>query len=167
VNSTLQMLNTLFLVCAILAGVFLVISVILFFIFDIRSIFNIRTGRAKKKTVQEMQDANSRTDVLKLSKTGQRVRRGSLTGPLGSAPISKKLPHSAEIVPPPKAQNIEAVPATTETELLTPETSVLKSQPPETPETSVLKQKDAVKRVHDDFKVTKRTMLIFTEEIVP
>jgi len=160
-NNTIELLNTLFLVCAILAGVFLILSVILFFIFDIRSIFNIRTGRAKKKTVQEMQDANSRTDVLKISKTGQRTRRGSLTGPLGTGPTSKKLRHSAEITPPqPPPQSISEPQAT-------PETSVLKSQPEDMPETSVLKQEDAKKRIHQNFTVTKRIMLINTEEVVP
>jgi len=172
-NNTIEILNTLFLVCAILTGVFFALSVILFFIFDIRTIFNIRTGRAKKKTVQEMQDANSRTDVLKASKTDQRTRRGNLTGPLGAAPTSKKLRHSAEIIPPPQPQKVASQPNALplpETELLTPETSALGSSP-EAPETAVLTQNDTDKRNVNsnnyNFTVTKRVMLICTEEIVP
>lgn len=45
---------------------FFIISVVLFFVFDIRKIFNIRTGRAKKKTVSEMSKANASTGRLRV-----------------------------------------------------------------------------------------------------
>ncbi|MDO4831265.1 MAG: hypothetical protein Q4A46_07295 [Clostridia bacterium] len=45
---------------------FFIISVVLFFVFDIRKIFNIRTGRAKRKTVSEMSKANAATGRLRV-----------------------------------------------------------------------------------------------------
>ena len=38
----------------------------LFFLFDIKTIFNIRTGRAKQKTIKEMQAANNSTGRLRV-----------------------------------------------------------------------------------------------------
>ena len=46
-----------FYVCLAFTILFFIISVVLFFLFDIKTIFNIRTGRAKQKTIKEMQAA--------------------------------------------------------------------------------------------------------------
>lgn len=62
----ISILKTSLSVCIAFAILFFIISVILFFLFDIRTIFNIRTGRAKRKTVQEMQEANNRTGRLRV-----------------------------------------------------------------------------------------------------
>ena len=60
-----SLLSTCFSICIVLSVLFFIIAVILFFVFDIRTIFNIRTGRAKKKTVSEMQAANNKTGRMK------------------------------------------------------------------------------------------------------
>ncbi len=65
-ENTISLLQICFSICLALTVVFFIISVVLFFVFDIRLIFNIRTGRAKRKTVQEMQEANSRTGRLRI-----------------------------------------------------------------------------------------------------
>lgn len=64
-TGAISSLQTCFVICLALAIAFFVISVIMFFAFNIRLIFNIRTGRAKKKTVEEMQKANSETGRLR------------------------------------------------------------------------------------------------------
>ena len=69
---SISILQTGFIICLAFAIVFFIISVVLFFVFNIRLIFNIRTGRAKKKTIEEM-------------KTGRlRAKGKSLTSKLGS-----------------------------------------------------------------------------------
>lgn len=63
-----SLLNTIFIVCLVLTVVFFVITLILFFLFDIRTIFNIRTGKAAAKTVKEMETANANTGRLRVGK---------------------------------------------------------------------------------------------------
>ena len=63
--NSISILQTGFIICLAFAIVFFIISFVLFFVFNIRLIFNIRTGRAKKKTIEEMQKANSETGRLR------------------------------------------------------------------------------------------------------
>lgn len=49
----------------VIAILFFVIAIVLFFIFDIRAIFNFRTGRAQAKSVKEMEQANAETGHLR------------------------------------------------------------------------------------------------------
>ena len=55
-----------FYVCLAFTILFFIISVVLFFLFDIKTIFNIRTGRAKQKTIKEKQAANNSTGRLRV-----------------------------------------------------------------------------------------------------
>ena len=73
-ESTVSLLKICFSICLALTVVFFIISIILFFVFDIRTIFNIRTGRAKRRTVLEMQEANSRTGRLRVGGKTQTAR---------------------------------------------------------------------------------------------
>ena len=55
-----------FYICLAFTILFFIISVVLFFLFDIKTIFNIRTGRAKQKTIKEMQAAYNSTGRLRV-----------------------------------------------------------------------------------------------------
>lgn len=65
-DSIISIFKTCLQFCIAFAILFLVISIVLFFVFDIRAIFSIRTGRAKKKTIKEMQEANNKTGRLRV-----------------------------------------------------------------------------------------------------
>lgn len=65
-TSVISTLNTCFWVCLSFTILFFVISVILFFVFDIKTIFNIKTGRAQAKIVKEMKIANESTGRLRV-----------------------------------------------------------------------------------------------------
>lgn len=54
-----------FIVFLILTIVFLVTSVILFFRFNIRGIFDMRTGRGARRTIQKMEELNAQTGKLR------------------------------------------------------------------------------------------------------
>lgn len=54
---TYELFRIGFYVCLAFAALFLVLSILLFFMFDIRGILMTRTGKIKAKTVQPMQDA--------------------------------------------------------------------------------------------------------------
>lgn len=84
-TEAISSLQTCFWMCLILSIVCFVITIVMFFAFNIRMIFNIRTGRAKKRTVEEMQKVSSETGRL-------RANGKTLTSKLGkksSAPINQ------------------------------------------------------------------------------
>ncbi len=63
--------HTANIVCLVLAISFLAISVILFFRFDIKKIFDLKTGRGAKKTIQKMEEINARTGKLRQDMVAQ------------------------------------------------------------------------------------------------
>ena len=64
IQQQIDTFHTLFYVCLGLCIVFLILSAIFFFKFDIRNIFNAKTGRSVRKTVQSMEEKNARTGSL-------------------------------------------------------------------------------------------------------
>lgn len=62
---TINICHTAFIVFLILAIVFLAVSVIFFFWFNIRGIYDMRTGRGARKTIQKMQELNGQTGKLR------------------------------------------------------------------------------------------------------
>lgn len=63
-DNLIQIFHIGFIICLAFCIMFLVISVLLFFIFDIKTIFSIRTGRAQKKKISEMAEQNALTGRL-------------------------------------------------------------------------------------------------------
>lgn len=82
----INILNTCFILCLAISILFFIISVVLFFLFDIRTIFNIRSGRAQAKTVKEMQEANSTTGRLRVGKQTQTSKLSPQTKSSPAAP---------------------------------------------------------------------------------
>ena len=58
--------HTGFTVCTLLLIAGIAMAVLFFFMFDIRNIFRIRTGRAKQQTISEMQERNLKTGKLSI-----------------------------------------------------------------------------------------------------
>lgn len=181
-NTVISVLSTCFMVCLAFTILFFAISVILFFLFDIRTIFNVKTGRAQAKTVKEMQTANAstgrlrvggKTQTSKLTKeqrnktkvptvippqhTGeQQLSMNSYTQQSGSA--ETELLH----------QNVEEnrEPAKNETFFQPADTGNIPMQFIPEAETSVLNQRqlDETKDIH--FVVKKKILLIHTDEVI-
>lgn len=61
----IKIYHTAFIVFLILTILFMVVSVVLFFRFNIRGIFDMRTGRGARKTIQKMQEINAQTGKLR------------------------------------------------------------------------------------------------------
>ena len=57
----ISLYHTGFIVCLCLAILFAVLSVVIFFVFDIRGVFDFMTGRAEKRTIRKMEEENART----------------------------------------------------------------------------------------------------------
>ncbi len=88
-----------FYICLAFTILFFIISVVLFFLFDIKTIFNIRTGRAKQKTIKEMQAANNSTGRL-------RVDGKTLTSQL-SKNDKKNIKKRENIIVPPQTEPVK------------------------------------------------------------
>lgn len=63
-NQLIAILEIGFYVCLAMGFVFLIISVILFFMLDIKHIFLMRTGKAAKKDIKRMSEENFNTGQL-------------------------------------------------------------------------------------------------------
>lgn len=128
-ENTEQLINiyhTGFIVCAVLLVVGIALAVACFFMFDIKNIFMLRTGRAKQQTIAEMQARNQKTG--KLSMDTPYTDSGSLKQPgkSGNAKKSgalKSAPKRPASVEPPvsasKKPVVERQTQSMETQLLT------------------------------------------------
>lgn len=182
-TDSITILHTGFIICLAFTVVFFIISVVLFFAFNIRLIFNIRTGRAKKKTVEEMQKANSETGRL-------RYNGRTLTSKLGNnspAPVSQFSSFERNNVPSADGSEVTGNLEDTSQQLAysvnklsykssnqyqgeVAETSLL-SESNDT-ETSILSGDEAETTLlsnesqADEFKILQRIIFIHTDEII-
>ena len=65
IQEQINVLHILFYMCLGLCIFLLILGVIFFFKFNIWNIFNDRTGRSLRKTVQSMEEKNARIDSLR------------------------------------------------------------------------------------------------------
>ena len=61
----ISLYHTGFIVCLCLAVLSAVLSIVLFFVLDIRGVFDFMTGRAEKRTIRKMQEENAKTGKLR------------------------------------------------------------------------------------------------------
>lgn len=169
-------------VCLAFTILFFVISVILFFLFDIRTIFSVKTGRAQAKTVKEMQAANASTGRLRV---GGKTQTSKLSKEQRN---KKKVP---AVIPPqqtaaqqPSYNSYTQQTGSAETELLHQNLEENKEPAqneaafesadggnmpmPFVPvaETSVLNQRQFDETTDIHFVLTKKVVLIHTEEMI-
>lgn len=175
IQQQINIFHTLFYVCLALCIVFLILSVIFFFEFDIRNIFNAKTGRSVRKRVQSMEEKNAHTGPLRrpvgrgytgsLNRTGGLGRTGD-TGKSGGLSPSKRLGKVRKanmdelIQTPPKPTEAlhtgQTVSFGMETQVLSPEDlgSILEQ---------IQKEAD---QSYGMFRIEKYTMLIHTTEAI-
>lgn len=169
IQQQINTFHTLFYVCLGLCIVFLILSAIFFFKFDIRNIFNAKTGRSVRKTVQSMEEKNARTGSLRRPAgrgyTGTLARSGGI-GRTGGLSPSKRLGKVRnvdmnELIQPP-SRPTEAL-RTEQQSASSMETQVL--SPEDLASTLEQIQKEA-DQSHGMFRIEKYTMLIHTDEMV-
>ena len=64
IQQQISLFHTLFYACLGICIFCLILSIIFFFKFDIVNIFNARTGRSVKKTVQQVEEMNARMEDI-------------------------------------------------------------------------------------------------------
>ena len=169
IQQQIDTFHTLFYVCLGLCIVFLILSAIFFFKFDIRNIFNTKTGRSVRKTVQSMEEKNARTGSLRRPAgrgyTGTLARSGGI-GRTGGLSPSKRLGKVRnvdmnDLIQPP-SRPTEAL-GTEQQSASSMETQVL--SPEDLASTLEQIQKEA-DQSHGMFRIEKYIMLIHTDEVV-
>ena len=167
IQQQINMFHTLFYVCLGLCIVFLILSVIFFFKFDIRNIFNARTGLSLRKTVQSMEEKNARTGSLRraagrgytgtLARSGGIGKSGSLSKRFGKV---RKADMNELIQPPSRPtealQTEQKNTSSMETQVLSPEDLVPTLE-------QIQKEAD---QSHGMFRFEKYTMVLHTDELV-
>ena len=103
-----------FFVCLAVAGLFLVLTILLFFMFDIPGIISSRSGKTKAKTIQEMEETNSTTGRLlqkkHTSKTTGNLKKQKVTVKQGTVLTPNQINGSGiteEIQPDQKKENTD------------------------------------------------------------
>ena len=135
----INLLNTLFYVALAVAGLFLILSVILFFAFNVPEIFMIKTGRAKKRSIEKMMKVNSETGRLNIGSKeskgissifGSSTDLSSVKTDILTAPQSGSLANTA----------VEGSPPAARQESTFQETTILSEAAGDIGETTVLQQ---------------------------
>ncbi|MBE6984359.1 MAG: hypothetical protein E7434_01870 [Ruminococcaceae bacterium] len=86
-ESSIQLYDTLNTICLVIAILAFLLAIFFFFYFNIPTVFALKTGRAKKKTLDRIQKQNSYTD---------KIRRDTET-----APVQAQQPSQNVIITPP------------------------------------------------------------------
>ena len=163
----LKLLETGFIVCLFLTIVFFLISIILFFVFNIKQVYMILSGKAAKRDIRKLEEENFNTGRLSKYQSRGLYRTDSLEL---SQEFSKTQQMDAyeqqqEVVSVPQQQynvNSTTVLGQNETTVLNGnETTVLNAG-----ETTVLSQNTQITHHNRMFSIIKNEMLIHTEEVI-
>ena len=161
----LKIYQTGFTVCLVLAIAFLLIAILLFFVFNIKQIFLIRTGKAAKRDIKKLEEQNFNTG--RLSKRNNHTYYEHTDSLELSQEFGKTEQMVTEHTSPPLQYQQETDNSTTvlgqnETSVLSGnETTVLNAG-----ETTVLGNQNVVPQITRKFVIIKNEMLIHTEELI-
>ncbi len=173
-NDLINIFGTAFIICLVLGIVSLAASILLFFKFDIRGIYDLRTGRGAKRIIEKMEEINAMTGKLRQETVNQTPIRLSpkerIVLPKTSEDLQRQEEFSEETLIKPKEQP-EKSDGTQETALLheeTKETTLLNEDPPETTVLSAVPQNEppAKRELPGPFKIEKEVIWIHTKEII-
>ncbi len=102
-QSMIAAYNTGFNICLAITVLGVAGAIFLFFKFDIRTIFAIRTGRAERQTVEKLREANARTGTLRAAPEIEYTTDGLSAGTPPAAEETTPLATSAPLAPAPAA----------------------------------------------------------------
>lgn len=172
-QALIEIYQTGFYASAATAALGLMLAVFFFFRFRINSVWAIRTGRAQRKAVQELQEASRSDGRMRKDEKRRQMTTEEMAGTEAEStePLEKK--EVQEQSPP---QWTETVLLSTEGENILPketlsfgETEVL-AQTGELNQTSVLSETAPLEKERqpaDDFLITQEVVLIHTTEKIP
>lgn len=160
IQQQINLYHTLFYVCLGICIFCFLLSVAFFFKFDIRNIFNARTGRSVRKTVQQMEEINARTSQLRRpsgkGNTGALSRSGNLSASRKRSTVRRE--NMSDIIQPPPAKETEPL----REEMNATEVLSYQERFAMTPE----KAQEEVDESFGMFRIEKCVLFIHTDEVV-
>ncbi len=84
-NNIIQILSTLEIACLVLAALFFIVAVVLFFVLDIRKVFNDVTGRTAKKEIANMRAQNVTSGSKAYKSSAVNKSRSKLTSKISAS----------------------------------------------------------------------------------
>ena len=168
-----------FYVCLAFTILFFIISVVLFFLFDIKTIFNIRTGRAKQKTIKEMQAANNSTLTSQLAKNDKKnikKKRENIIVPPQTEPVKEQYVNQSKTPYGDGSENTTVLPQDAEPTAVLSQPDI-QSYDPGAQTTQQLSESDMNNIGYDNsfaydnvqnvnFQIVKKLVVIHTDEII-
>ncbi len=184
----INLFKTLFFVFLISAIIFLVLSIVLFFAFKIPQVYMMRTGRAQKRTIEEMKKINSETGRLENSTPNGKKGMSQIFGNSAQLDAMSKTAvlydyNVAGTMPPTPAAPVQEALPSAETTILSNDTQQQSHQPTvdkTSGETTVLsnmdfgteqKEERTEKSIEPDtsfgrFEITRQMIEIHSDEII-
>lgn len=159
---TLDSYNTLFIVCLVITIILYILLIILFFAFDIRKIVNIKTGRAVRQSVKELNEVNRVGDNKQRKKYKGRSVSFSKIQQNGILENERNIEQQSNIV---SDSNRLTEAATVTEELEQEQTTLLEDNT----EGDILKEAPILeKELKDDeiFNIFESKTIIFSSEII-
>lgn len=150
----ISMYHAGFLICLVFSCIFFVITIALFFVFDIKKIFDMKTGRGAKRTIQKMEEINAKTGKLRQTMVGQ-------TPSVLSPDERITYPTTVRTAMDPATSQNEENTASNQTEGTTETTVLMENQRVDIAEADLEKIE-----LPGLFQIIKSTMWVHTEEII-
>lgn len=176
ISQKISLYHNLFQICLILALVFLVLAVVVFFVLDIRSTIGYLSGRRAKKGIKELEavtalsgrlmpkERNNMQYVAQEMKDDMGVRQKARPG-------IRKVEHAVEVAAQPAAKEQTPVTMAQTSSYAEPATDVLNVNVVE-PEVSVVNEHSSTAmlnsgvRTQGKFVIVRELMMIHTEEVI-
>ena len=175
IQQQINFFHIMFVICLILALVCLGLSVFFFFKFKILNIFNIKTGRSVKKSVEKVNEMNAKTGQLRQMPSNTHRRKSQkLTKPQPGLDLNTMDPNAVSDL-----TNVSGFAAaaddigsdsTAKLDQVRPETMVLnQGKPEDTKEEfrySIEIAQDEIDQQYGKFVLKTSIMLIHTKEVI-
>ncbi len=157
--------GTASLICFIIGCILLVLSIILFFVFNIPSVFLLRTGQGARQTVKKMKEINAQTGRLRKNKNEYMLSPDYVSGEMTAALQQQEQP-AAETAPlqqtAQEGENATTVLSPVETTILANnETTVLSGEI-----TSEVAHVEYKRETNGRFEIVYNLMFVHADEII-
>lgn len=176
ISSKIGLYHNLFQICLILALIFLVLAVVLFFVLDMRSTIGYLTGRRAKKGIKELEAVTALSGrLMPKERANMQYVAQEMKDDMGvrqrAKPGIRKVEHAVEVVDQP-ATNVQQPAVVAQTpEYVEPATEVLMENAVE-PKTQITMQNDSTAvlnsgaGIRGKFVIIRELMMIHTEEVI-
>ncbi len=155
----IQLFHICFIVCMVIMIVALVLAVLFFFVFDIRTNFAIRTGRAQQISVQRMTENNAKTGTLRkkidMDYTTTNLKRYETVTELNKDQGSEETSQLGSGAPAPQQTPVQAAAA--------PVQNVAAAAAPMQP---IMAPQEPVIPAGFNFRIIENIMVIHTNELI-